>query len=135
MTKVSFYLFEKSNERQVQSACRLCRKILKQSSKIWWYCNNAELQQQLDDALWTFDPVSFIPHGINDTTGQICISDQLPKDGQWILFNFNANVPIIQATFEHIIEIVENTETAKIVGREKFKRYRELDIQPRTFKL
>ncbi len=27
MAKVSFYLFEKSPERQVESTCRLCRKI------------------------------------------------------------------------------------------------------------
>ncbi|MEG2569742.1 MAG: DNA polymerase III subunit chi, partial [Acinetobacter sp.] len=26
MAKISFYLFEKSPERQVESACRLCRK-------------------------------------------------------------------------------------------------------------
>lgn len=33
MTDISFYLFEHSPERQAYSACRLCRKILKQPKK------------------------------------------------------------------------------------------------------
>ncbi|WP_411670651.1 DNA polymerase III subunit chi, partial [Acinetobacter baumannii] len=37
--------------------------------------------------------------------------------------------------FSHIIEIVENNEAAKQIGREKFKMYRRLGIEPRTFKL
>ena len=37
--------------------------------------------------------------------------------------------------FDHIIEIIENDEQAKIIGREKFKTYRGLGVQPQTFKL
>ena len=33
------------------------------------------------------------------------------------------------------IEIIENNETAKQIGREKFKMYRRLGIEARTFKL
>ncbi|MEK5772202.1 DNA polymerase III subunit chi, partial [Acinetobacter variabilis] len=49
MAKVSFYLFETSEERQVDSACRLCRKILLKHSQIWWYCPDVQLQQTLDE--------------------------------------------------------------------------------------
>lgn len=54
MAKVSFYLFETSEERQVDSACRLCRKILLKHSQIWWYCPDVQLQQTLDEKLWSF---------------------------------------------------------------------------------
>lgn len=135
MTNVSFYLFEQSDERQVQSACRLCRKILKQATKIWWYCPNLAQQKQLDELLWTFDPTSFIPHGIHDTQGQVCISEHYPTSGEWIIFNFSDKTLEIKDTFQHIIEIVENNEDAKIIGRKKFKQYRQLNLQPRTFKL
>ncbi len=37
--------------------------------------------------------------------------------------------------FSHIIEIIENHEAAKVLGREKFKQYRRLGIEPQTFKL
>lgn len=136
MTDISFYLFEHSPERQAYSACRLCRKILnKQPKKIWWFCDDFAQQKQLDALLWSFDPSSFIPHGIHDLQGSICISEHLPEAGQWIIFNFSKQALKPQDTFEHIIEIVENEESTKIVGREKFKHYRKLGLTPRTFKL
>ncbi|MCF9045751.1 DNA polymerase III subunit chi [Acinetobacter nectaris] len=135
MTAISFYLFEKSPERQVQSACRLARKLLKTTPKLWWYCPSKELQQTLDDLLWSFDETSFITHSIDDTTGQVCISSSLPIEGEWIIFNFSENIISQTDTFKHIIEIVENTEASKIIGRDKFKQYRQLGIEPRTFKL
>ena len=135
MAKVSFYLFEKSPERQVESACRLCRKILRKSAKIWLYSPDLEMQQQLDERLWSFDPSSFLAHGIDQTHAPICISAVLPESSDWIVFNFN-NQAIEQVTqFSHIIEIIENDEHAKHIGREKFKTYRKLGIVPQTFKL
>lgn len=141
MAKISFYLFEKSPERQVESACRLCRKILRNAAKIWLHCPDPELQQQLDERLWSFDATSFLAHGIDQTHAPICISAQLPtvqtgsSTVEWIVFNFN-NQPLEQVTqFGHIIEIVENDEPAKQIGREKYKAYRRMGITPQTFKL
>ena len=141
MAKISFYLFEKSPERQVESACRLCRKILRNAAKIWLHCPDPELQQQLDERLWSFDATSFLAHGIDQTHAPICISAQLPiaqagsSTVEWIVFNFN-NHPLEQVTqFGHIIEIVENDESAKQIGREKYKAYRRMGITPQTFKL
>ena len=135
MAKISFYLFEQSNERQVESTCRLCRKILKQSNKIWLYCLDLALQQQLDAALWSFDATSFIAHGIDDVYAPVCISGQLPQSSDWIVFNFNTQALEQCHDFRHIIEIIENNETAKMIGREKFKHYRRLGVQPNTHKL
>ncbi|MEB3753306.1 DNA polymerase III subunit chi [Acinetobacter sp. MD2(2019)] len=135
MTEISFYLFEKSPERQAESACRLSRKILKQPKKIYWLCDDPSQQKQLDELLWQFDANSFIPHGIDDLQASVCISAHLPKTGQWIIVNFTAEALQPQDTFEHIIEIVENQESTKIIGREKFKQYKKLGFSPRTFKL
>ena len=135
MAQISFYLFEKSNERQVDSACRLCRKILNQHAKIWFYCPDRDLQNTLDDRLWKFDPTSFIAHGIDQPDSTVCISAQLPTSNDWIVFNFNNHALENFQDFRHIIEIIENNEAAKQVGREKFKMYRRLGIEPRAFKL
>ena len=135
MTKVSFYLFEKSNERQVEITCRLCRKILKQSQRIWLYVDNLDLQQALDEALWSFDVSSFIPHGIDQEHALLCISSRLPQQADWIVFNFNNQALEQIDKFSHIIEVIENNTMAKQQGREKFKQYRRLGIEPQTFKL
>ncbi|TCM71125.1 DNA polymerase III chi subunit [Acinetobacter calcoaceticus] len=135
MTKVSFYLFKKSNERQVESTCRLCRKILRKNAKIWLYCADLDLQQQLDERLWSFDPSSFLAHSMQQSDAPICISAQLPDDNDWIVFNFNNPALEQFSQIGHIIEIIENDEAAKVIGREKFKTYRRLGLQPQTFKL
>jgi len=135
MAKVSFYLFEKSPERQVDSTCRLCRKILREPQRIWLYSADPALQQVLDERLWSFDAGSFIPHGIDAPTAQVCISAQLPTENDWIVFNFNEQALEQFAKFSHIIEIIENHETAKQLGREKYKQYRRLGIEPQTHKL
>lgn len=135
MAKISFYLFEKSPERRVQSTCRLCRKISKQHAKIWIHCADVDTQQQLDDLLWEFDPSSFLAHGIDQDTAPICISARLPNAAEWIVFNFNNQALEQAAQFSHIIEIVENDELAKQLGREKYKTYRRLGFTPQTFKL
>ena len=135
MAKVSFYLFEKSPERQVESTCRLCRKILRQPAKIWIHCPDMATQQELDERLWSFDPQSFLAHGIDQVHAPICISSALPDSAEWIVFNFNNQALDQVNNFSHIIEIVENDEQAKQVGREKFKAYRRLGIAPQTHKL
>lgn len=135
MSKISFYLFESSQERQVQSTCRLCRKILRQDARIWLHCPDPAIQQELDECLWTFDPSSFMSHGIDQTDAMICISAQLPDAADWIIFNFSAQALDQCQQFSHIIEIIENHENAKKVGREKYKYYRRLGIEPQTFKL
>ncbi|MBU3847661.1 MAG: DNA polymerase III subunit chi [Candidatus Acinetobacter avistercoris] len=135
MAKVSFYLFEKSPERQVESTCRLCRKILRQQAKIWIYCPDQDIQRELDDRLWSFDPQSFLTHGIDQQSAAICISADLPESPDWIVFNFNNQALEHVSQFGHIIEIVENDEAAKQAGREKFKTYRRLGISPQTHKL
>ena len=135
MAKISFYLFEKSPERQVESACRLCRKISRNAAKIWLHCSDTEIQQQLDERLWSFDPTSFLAHGIDQIDAPICISSKLPESSEWIVFNFNNQAldPVTQ--FSHIIEIIENDESAKQLGREKFKAYRRMGVSPQTYRL
>lgn len=135
MANISFYLFETSQERQANSACRLARKLIKKQPKLWWLCEDTTLQRELDEQLWQFDPQSFIPHGIDQVDAPVCISAQLPTQSDWFVFNFNT-APLAQADqFSHIIEIVENNETSKQQGREKFKFYRQMGIVPRTFKI
>lgn len=136
MAKISFYLFENSTERQVDITCRLCRKILtKSSAQVWLYSPALEFLKELDDRLWSFDPIGFLPHGIEQKDAPICLSQQLPSDEDWIIFNFQAKALDQFEKFSHIIEIIENNEPAKQLGREKYKAYRRLGVQPETFKL
>lgn len=134
MSQVSFYLFEQSHERQAQIACRLCRKLW-QKNRIWLYSPETTQQHELDELLWKFDDNSFLPHGIEHTDAPICISAQLPSSSDWMLINFTSHALSDYQNYLHVIEIVEQDEQMKQIGREKFKAYRHMGIEPRTFKL
>lgn len=99
------------------------------------YCPDPDLQHQLDQTLWDFDAQSFLPHGIEQSTAPICISAQLPASSDIIVFNFDQQAIAEHSQYSHIIEIIENDEAAKVIGREKFKYYRTLGLQPKAFKL
>ncbi len=137
MSSVHFYLFETRDERQAFSACRLCRKILRQhpTQKIWFFIQDLAQQQNIDALLWSFDETSFIGHGIDEISSPVCLSAQLPPSSDWIVFNFNPDAITQFSQFHRIIEIIENNEMAKQFGREKFKQYRQLGIKPTTYKL
>lgn len=140
---IRFYLFEKSPERQVDSACRLCRKILQQQhdARIWLHCSDVDVQKQLDDALWQFDASSFIAHGIEDWRVQVNISSDLPQrfdtlsQYTWIIFNFTDNAFDWQIPHYQVIEIVENDESKRQIGRGKFSTYKQYGLSPTVYKL
>jgi DNA polymerase-3 subunit chi len=78
--------------------------------------------------LWSFDPTSFIAHGIDQLIAQYVFQLNYHPSNDWIVFNFNNHALEQTQDFRHIIEIIENNETAKQIGREKFKMYRRLGI-------
>ena len=58
MTEVSFHT---GVSDVLGYACRLLRKAARKGARVA-VCGEAALLQQLDRALWTFDPLDFTPH-------------------------------------------------------------------------
>lgn len=133
-TQVSFYLIQ-NEQRQADLACRLCRKTLqKERQPMLILCHSTQQLEALDALLWQFDPVSFIPHDVDDPTSPICLSYQLPPQFQGICINLSGQA-IQGAGIQRIVEIVENSEQAKTDGRQRFKAYRSMGLEPDTFKV
>lgn len=134
MTQVSFYLIQ-DEQRQAELACRLCRKTLqKDRQPVLILCKNQQQLDTLDTLLWQFDPLSFIPHDIDEPGSPICLSRQLPQQFQGICINLGGQA-VQASSAQRIIEIVENSEAAKADGRQRFKAYRNMGLEPDTFKV
>ena len=134
MTQVSFYLIQ-NEQRLADLACRLCRKTLqKDPQPVLLLCASRQQLEQLDALLWQFDPVSFIPHDIDDPASPICLSCTVPEQFQGICINLS-NQPLQAPGMQRIMEIVENNEQAKADGRQRFKAYRSMGLEPDTFKV
>lgn len=134
MTQVSFYLMQ-DQQRQVDLACRLCRKtVQKETAAVLVLFDSQQQLERFDALLWQFDPSSFVPHDIDDFSSPICLTREIPAAFQGTCLNLSSSL-IRHQQAQRILEIVENNEAAKVEGRQRFKAYRELGLEPVTFKV
>ena len=97
-------------------ACRLSEKVIQQATKIMVYIPDSSLLNQFDKLLWTFSPISFIPHCHSDdkmanVTPVILISnsEEIQQIGSYeVLLNLHDEVPPVYDRFQRVIEIVIN---------------------------
>ena len=137
---------------KLQYACRLTRKIWSDTPSgqpvrnIVMVGEKADLQK-LDELLWTFSSVDFLPHCFIDDEAAaetpIVLTDdfasaalnQIPHAD--VMIHLGMRMPQDVATlvvrFPRIVEIVTVNETERRAGRERFKAYRDLGHELHNF--
>lgn len=134
MTQVTFYLMQ-NEQRQADLACRLCRKIaLTEKIPLLVKFSRQDQMEQFDALLWQFEAASFVPHDVDDIHSPICLSLQVPEQFSGCCINLGEDA-VSMAKLDRVIEVIENNEAAKQLGRERFKTYRDMGIEPNTFKV
>ena len=132
MAEVSFYILpSESLQERYEFACKLIEKAYRSGSFCYVLTDNAEQSRHLDDLLWTFRAGSFIPH--QTYTGELPALDNViligsvtaPENWQKTLFNLSTHYPEIGSKTERILEILDDSETAKAAGRERYRRYQQ----------
>ena len=139
MPEVSFYILpSESLQDRYLFACKLIEKIYRSGSFCYVLTDSAEQSQIIDDLLWTFRAGSFIPHQIY--TGEppekviLIGSLSVPENGQKVLFNLSSHYPDLGSQTERIIEILDNSETTKAAGRNRYRRYQQSGMTVTTYK-
>ena len=132
MVEVSFYILPSTSlqERDL-FACKLIEKAYRSGQFCYVLTDNAEQSRHLDDLLWTFRAGSFIPHQLY--TGELPDIDNViligsipaPENWQKTLFNLSSHYPEITSKTERILEILDNSETTKEAGRDRYRRYQQ----------
>jgi DNA polymerase III subunit chi len=118
-------------------ACRLLRKATASGSTLAVVADDA-LLAKLDEQLWSFSALDFVPHGRFDaltaeqraqTPVWLCQSAQQGQ-GREVLVNLSHAVPEGFEVFERVIEVVSQDEADKKSARLRWKHYTErgLDI-------
>jgi DNA polymerase-3 subunit chi len=116
--------------------CRLIRKANASACRIIVLHDDAELCRQLDEALWTFSDVSFLPHVLADdihaeqTPIILAHVDSKNFPHHELLINLSQTVPNTTAQFERVIEIVSQENEDKQAGRLRYKQYQQLGFSP-----
>jgi DNA polymerase-3 subunit chi len=96
----------------------------------------------LDDLLWTFNDRSFVPHELclnehyTPPAAPVRLAILLEAAGAAdLLVNLSTRLPVGLERFARIAEIIDADEERRRLGRERFKAYRELKLEPETHHL
>jgi len=131
MTEVAFHF---NAVDKLAYACRLLRKACASSARVI-VTGDAEQMKLLDAQLWTFDPMSFVPHCLSDVSPETLAQTPviLTADGNLpaslphheVMINLGQSLIKGFETFERVIEVVTLDEQDKALARQRWKHYSE----------
>ena len=141
MERADFYVLEGSDARQRwRFACQEIEKAFLADERVLvWLDNDADVAA-FDDLLWTFADRSFIPHeplgpGSDwDETPVLLSAAGLPPSAPQVIVNLAAALPPGAQQALRIVEIVDGDAGRRQAGRQRFKEYRALGVEPVTHK-
>ena len=127
MTSIDFY-FNATDRFEV--ACRLAGKAVAQKKSMVIYAPGAEVAQRIDQMLWTWQALSFVPHCLAgdpiaaETPVLIAQDAGLAPDCD-VLVNLSAQCPEFFARYARLLEIVSLDDEDRKAGRARYAWYRD----------
>lgn len=116
----------------VHYGCRLLRKVHARGLRAQ-VIGHASTLTQLDQALWTFSALDFLPHCLADApeplraASRVLLSENpLPEWDRAVLINLGASVPESFELFDRIIDVVSVDDLHRAQGRERWRQYARL---------
>jgi len=140
MTHIDFYILEHQAPTAIYPfACQLIEKWVQQNQRIFVVCNNEQECKTLNQLLWNYSDISFIPHCLTkdavaaDTLILIGLLTELTN--QTIVLNLS-NATISQLNpIERLIEIVPDEPAWRQASRQKFIHYKNQGCELTTHKI
>lgn len=129
MSRVDFYILQENNNRD-RFACSVASKAWQNGNNVYIHTRSREAAVMLDDLLWTYQDISFIPHAIseqNETSDAPVIigwQNKAPENFN-VLINLTTDIPEIAAGFARIVEIVAGSEDERAEARNRYRNYRD----------
>jgi len=138
-----FYILNKAEDLKI-SACKIIKEYYKKKYKIFVSSHSNDLVNELNNLLWTFEQISFIPHCTTknyDKNSPILLSgkDSFPKTinlkeyDVWL--NLDDEMEENYTDFEIILEIVSQNEEERILSRKKYLNYQKNNFEVKHEKL
>lgn len=135
--RVDFYLLTSTEpEQRLLIACKLAEKAYRSQQHTFILTDNERQAHAMDDLLWTYNDISFLPHQLADESSnpapiEIGFGDINIKTPT-ILLNLSACPAKGYQQFQRVIEIILGDETSKALGREHYRHYRAVGCELTT---
>ncbi len=132
MTEISFHF---NVADRTDYVCRLLRKAVRREARVM-VTGSAPTLASVDRALWSFDPLEFVPHVLL-RSGE-AVPARLSATPVWlvaevgqagdaapheVLVNLGTDAPDGFQSFERLIEIVTSGDDDRAAARERWKHY------------
>lgn len=129
MARVDFYILREPDPPE-KFACAIAGKLVRQGVNVHLHAATRETAVSLDDYLWTYKDISFLPHKLVDDgtlpDAPVTIGwNGSLRPGNGVLINLDQNIPDFAGDFARIIEIAAAYDPPRGLARERYRQYRE----------
>jgi len=129
MPRVDFYVLPENSSAE-RFACTIANKAWQQGNTVYIQTSSREIAGTMDDLLWTFNDISFIPHAMTDSGEnpgeRVVIGWQDRPPGNYeVLINLAPEISSMAERFARIVEIVSGDDRLRDQARKRYKAYRE----------
>lgn len=127
MTRVDFHF---NADNRLQYCCRLIRKIYRAGQKAVVFDDRVASLTALDQALWSFSQLDFIPHvmaGAEEAaqTPVLLACEPVEFPHHDVLVNLSDGTPEFFSRFERLIEVVSSDAADRERARGRWRFYKE----------
>lgn len=153
--QISFYVLSDAKAQDILGfICQLTQRVLSKSEQsLLILSDDATFLATLDEALWSHDALSFIPHqrlpelGDTDTAPRahlpapVLLGNHLPADFGGIVLNTTAQgIHTFMEGMHHaapsrVLELIKPDAPSKQIGRDKYKHYQSLNYELTHFQV
>jgi DNA polymerase-3 subunit chi len=129
LTEVSFHF---NVPDRTEYTCRLLRKAIRKGANVV-LTGPSSVLAHFDRALWTFDPLEFLPHAMvrpgqpisaRMRPTKVWLAEDATQPGHHdVLVNLGVDAPAGFESFARVIEIVSNDESDRLAARARWKHY------------
>lgn len=135
---VIFYVLGTDTAQQREAfIAKLVNKIHQEKRLCDIRFSSEEEMNRFDLSLWHYKPEAFIPHSIQQTV-QAPIqlwADQVTTPCEDVLLNVHPDFPQSFQRYNRTIEVLDQTEHLIQMGRERWKAYRNVGLEPIVHKI
>jgi DNA polymerase III subunit chi len=138
MPRADFYLIAKPRFRDdpLLLVCELAKKAFESGQLTLILARSFEQAEQLDEKLWEFDELAFVPHQIagdeDDAITPVLVvpPDAQPADRTLVI---NLRDDCAPGLFERVLEVVAADEDQRAGSRQRWKTYQHAGFEVKKF--
>ncbi len=136
-TRVDFYvLAEGARLNRERLICRLVAKAYANGKRVYLHTGTHEEATRLDDLLWTFEDIGFLPHqraeeGPDPDTPILVGCGTEPPATATVLITTAHPVPAFIEHYERVLEVVDQDPERLKRSRQRYREYQARGLNPR----